>query len=81
MSCESLGQVRRKSKDWAHVLYFYLYYLDTILEYSNIMYENMEIFKVNMRDPNARWIFPGKHIYNFQYKLPEKLPYSLDGSR
>merc|ERR1711953_756517 len=50
-------------------------------EYSNIMYENMEIFKVNMRDPNARWIFPGKHIYNFQYKLPEKLPYSLDGSR
>ena len=41
----------------------------------------MEIFKVNIRDPNARWIFPGKHIYNFQYKLPDKLPYSLDGSR
>ena len=45
------------------------------------MYENMEIFKVNLRDPNARWIFPGKHIYNFEYKLPEKIPYSLDGSR
>ena len=41
----------------------------------------MEIFKVNIRDPNARWIFPGKHIYNFQYKLPDKLPYSLDGSK
>ena len=50
-------------------------------EYSNLIYENMEIFKVNMRDPTARWIFPGRHIYNFQYKLPDKLPFSLDGSK
>jgi len=34
-----------------------------------------------MRDPTARWIFPGRHIYNFQYKLPDKLPFSLDGSK
>ena len=65
---------------WCTLLNF-IFILYDILEYSNIMYENMEIFKVNMRDPNARWIFPGKHIYNFQYKLPEKIPYSLDGSR
>ena len=76
MRRESLGQVR-PYKDWSPGLCT----LFMILEYSNIIYENMEIFKVNIRDPNARWIFPGKHLYNFQYKLPDKLPYSLDGSK
>jgi hypothetical protein len=51
------------------------------LEFENIIYENLDIFSVNPRDKDARWIFPGLHVYKFQYQLPLDLPYSLDGSR
>ena len=50
-------------------------------EFSNLVYENLEVFTPNLRDPTKRWIFPGKHNFSFKYKLPEKLPYSLDGSK
>ena len=50
-------------------------------EFSNLVHEYLEIYTPNLRDPNQRWIFPGKHSYEFKYKLPQKLPYSLDGSR
>jgi len=50
-------------------------------EFENIIYENLEIFTPNLRDKDTRWIFPGKHVYKFQYQLPKDLPYSLDGSR
>ena len=50
-------------------------------EFENIIYENLEIFTPNTRDKDARWIFPGTHVYKFQYQLPLDLPYSLDGSR
>ena len=49
-------------------------------EYQNLVYDSLEVFIPNMKDPDARWIFPGKHFYEFRYKLSEKLPYSLDGS-
>ena len=50
-------------------------------EFENIIYESLDIFTPNIRDKDARWIFPGDHVYKFQYKLPLDLPYSLDGSR
>ena len=50
-------------------------------EFENIIYESLEIFSVNPRDKDARWIFPGLHVYKFQYQLPLDIPYSLDGSR
>ena len=49
-------------------------------EFQNLIYENLEVFIPDMKDPDARWIFPGKHHFEFKYKLPEKLPYSMDGS-
>merc|ERR1719317_314905 len=50
-------------------------------EFENIIYENLDIFSPNPRDKDARWIFPGLHVYKFQYQLPRDIPYSLDGSR
>lgn len=50
-------------------------------EYESLLNENLDIFTPNLKDKNARWIFPGKHIYNFKYQLPMNLPYCLDGSR
>ena len=48
------------------------------LEYSNLIYENLAVFTPNLRDPDAKWIFPGTHEYTFKYKLAKELPYSLD---
>ena len=50
-------------------------------EFESLLYENLDIFTPNLRDKDARWIFPGKHVYKFSYKLPTDLPYTLDGSR
>jgi len=50
-------------------------------EFESILYENLDIFTPNLRNPDARWIFPGKHVYKFSYQLPTDIPYTLDGSR
>ena len=50
-------------------------------EFESLLYENLDIFTPNLRDKDARWIFPGKHVYKFSYKLPTDIPYTLDGSR
>ena len=33
------------------------------------MYENLAVFTPSMRESDAdeRWIFPGKHVYNFRW--------------
>lgn len=50
-------------------------------EFESLVYENLDIFTPNLRDRDARWIFPGKHTYKFSYRLPVDIPYTLDGSR
>ena len=47
-------------------------------EYDNLIHEYLEVFTPNLRDPDAKWIFPGQHEYAFSYKLAKELPYSLD---
>ena len=38
-------------------------------EFSNLVYENLAVFTPSMRESDAdeRWIFPGKHVYNFRW--------------
>ena len=38
-------------------------------EFESILYENLDIFTPNLRNPDARWIFPGKHVYKFSYQV------------
>ena len=33
------------------------------------------------RDIYSGWLYPGSKSYRFSYKLPQDLPYSLDGSK
>ena len=47
-------------------------------EHDNLIHEHLEVFTPNLRDPDAKWIFPGVHKYPFSYKLAKELPYSLD---
>ena len=50
-------------------------------ERETLLNENIKVFNPDRRMENSMWIFPGKHEYRFEYKLPSNLPYSLDGSK
>ena len=51
-------------------------------EHEILLNEKIKVFNPDRKvDPNSMWIFPGKHEYQFSYRLPTNLPYSLDGSK
>ena len=51
-------------------------------EHEILLSEKIKVFNPDKKiDSNSMWIFPGRHEYPFEYKLPTNLPYSLDGSK
>ena len=43
--------------------------------------ETIVIHESKKSDVYSKWLYPGNKTFNFKFKLPETLPYSLDGSK
>ena len=50
-------------------------------EHEILLNDVIFVFKPDFKDTYSKWLFPGRHVYNFEYQLPKNIPYSVDGSK
>ena len=48
-------------------------------EHEILLNDEKFVFKPNFKALYEKWLYPGKHEYEFAYELPTHMPYNVDG--